>query len=194
MAAPEGTIVTLTRAPRGSNPEWDAYYDDITEGWRIFLEQLRFAVERHGLSERRTIIFDGALADGRSPADALGLAEAAALPPGAPYRAPATTGEELSGTVWARSPGRLVLTVEGVGDGLLVLAEQPSAPHRPAGGVLVLLTTYGLDDAAFGRVEARWTSWWEAHRAPAPAGTPGDGPEDQRAEQHASQPVGQNTE
>jgi hypothetical protein len=169
---PGGTLVRITRAPRGSDPEWEAYYDDITAGWRTFLEQLRFALERHDLAERRTIVFDGRLAEPRSLADALGLAEAAALPPGAPYRAPATTGEELSGEVWSRSPGQVALTVDGFGGGLLVLAEQPRGAHRPEGGALVLLTAYGLDDAAFARVEARWTSWWEAHRAPvaAPAG------------------------
>src|SRR5689334_15481095 len=42
-----GSRVTLTRAPLGADPDWDAYYEDVTEGWITFLHQLRFAVERH---------------------------------------------------------------------------------------------------------------------------------------------------
>ena len=52
---PGGTRLRLRRAPLGSNPEWDAYYDDITEGWTSFLQQLRFALERHPDSDRRTL-------------------------------------------------------------------------------------------------------------------------------------------
>jgi len=43
----EGVRVRLTRAPHGANPDWDAYYDDITEGWTTFLHQLKWAVQRH---------------------------------------------------------------------------------------------------------------------------------------------------
>src|ERR1700754_4782558 len=32
-SAGDATSVTLTRAPRGTNPDWDAYYAEITEGW-----------------------------------------------------------------------------------------------------------------------------------------------------------------
>ena len=31
------TIVRITRAPKGSGGEWDAMYDDITQGWISFL-------------------------------------------------------------------------------------------------------------------------------------------------------------
>jgi hypothetical protein len=159
-----GTVVRVTRAPRGTNPDWAAYYDDITEGWRTFLEQLRFAVERHGLAERRTVILEGQLAGPRSLVEALGLSEVVGLAPGARYRAAAATGEELAGQVWARSPHQLTLTVDGVGDGLLVLAEQPATEHRPEGGALLVLTTYGLDDAEFDKVRERWSQWWAAQR------------------------------
>lgn len=46
-AVPEGTRVVLTRAPKGTSPEWDDYYEDITEGWISFLHQLKFAHEYH---------------------------------------------------------------------------------------------------------------------------------------------------
>jgi uncharacterized protein YndB with AHSA1/START domain len=155
-----GTVVRITRAPRSDEGEWAAYYDDITEGWQTFLEQLRFAIERHELAERRTLMLDGTLHSGASLVDALGLSDVASLPPGTGYRAVATAGEELSGQVWARRANQLLITVDGYGDGLLVLAEQPRAAHRPDGGALLVLTAYGLDGAAFEEVRARWSRWW----------------------------------
>lgn len=170
-----GTRVSLTRAPVSDDPDWAAYYDDVTEGWRAFLAQLRFAVERHDLAERRTLVLDGVLADTRPLLQALGLAEAAALPVGAPYRTTAATGQELAGTVWSRDGGQVALTVDDAGDGLLLLAEQPPAAHRPDGGVLVLLTSYAPDEAAHERVAAPLRTWWDANRRaeePAPDSPP----------------------
>ncbi|RDI21586.1 SRPBCC family protein [Lentzea flaviverrucosa] len=54
---PEGTRVVLTRAPVGTSPEWDAYYDEITEGWITFLHQLKFAHEYHPGEKRRTLFW-----------------------------------------------------------------------------------------------------------------------------------------
>jgi uncharacterized protein YndB with AHSA1/START domain len=156
----EGTIVRVTRGPRSDAGEWAAYYEDINEGWQTFLEQLRFAVERHELAERRTVMLDGTLRSRAPLVDALGLSEVAKLPPGAPYRAAIATGEQLSGRVWERRTNQLLLTVDAAGDGLLVLVEMPRAAHRPDGGVLVVLTAYGLDDAAFETLRARWSQWW----------------------------------
>ena len=54
---PEGTRIVLTRAPKGTSPEWDDYYDDITEGWITFLHQLKFAHEYHPGEARRTLFW-----------------------------------------------------------------------------------------------------------------------------------------
>ncbi len=158
-AAPGGTLVRVTRAPRDDDPDWADYYDDITEGWWTFLQQLRFAVERHALAERRTIVFQGLL-DDREPLRALTQAPAS--------RVVAPTGDELGVTVWARRPTQVALTVQEWGDGLLIVADQPVNPHRPHGGTMVLLTTYGLDDDTFDALATRWGAWWEKHRAPDP--------------------------
>jgi hypothetical protein len=160
------TTVRITQAPRGSDPDWVDYYDDITEGWWTFLHQLRFAVERHGLAERRTIVRQGLLAEPRPVLDAAGLHALAAAAPGSAYRVAGPAGDELSGTVWARRSSQLALTVDGWGDGLLILADQPVNPHRPDGGAMVLITTYGLDDAQVDALESRWGAWWEKHRLP----------------------------
>ena len=65
--------------------------------------------------------------------------------------------------MYARTANQHLLTVDGPGDGLLVLARQLPTRHRPKGGVLALLTAY-LDAAAFADVERRWGIWWESVR------------------------------
>jgi hypothetical protein len=162
-----GTLVRLTRAPRGANPEWDAYYDDITQGWITFLQQLRFGLERYGLAERRTLVLHGGLRAPGTPAlTALGLAPVAGLPVGARYEATAAPGDTLSGEVYARTEYQHALTVDGLG--LLMVAEQEPSEVRPNGGVMVLLTAYGAGEAGFASIERRWTAWWESVRAPEP--------------------------
>lgn len=141
------TLVRLTRAPRGGDPEWDAYYEDVDEGWLTFLQQLRFALERHPEAGRRTVFLSGEPRDGAVPITRLAL-------PDAPT--------PITGTVWFRSEHQVGLTVDEWGDGLLVLAEQPPAPSRPRGGAMAILTTYGLDDGAFEALRMRWSKWWEA--------------------------------
>jgi len=166
--APGGTLVRITRGPLGADPEWASYYDDITEGWTTFLHQLRFGLERHGLAPRQTLILDGALADAETTlVDALGLAEVAALPVGARYRASITPGDLIEGEVYARTTHQLLLTVDGFGVGLLVVAQQLPAPHRPNGGVMGLLTAY-IGAGEFADIEQRWGKWFESVRLPAP--------------------------
>ncbi|GAA1506799.1 hypothetical protein GCM10009677_44140 [Sphaerisporangium rubeum] len=161
--APDGTLVRLSRVPIGADPEWDTYYNEITAGWYTFLQQLKFAVERHDLAPRRTLILEGTLEQPGILVDALGLHTVAALEPGAPYKAETPAGR-LTGEVWATCPGQLLLTAEELGDGLAAFVQQEHTSYRPEGGVLVLLTTYGMDDDAFAALESRWASWWERHR------------------------------
>ena len=40
-AEEDATKLTLVRAGLSGDSEWDAYYDNITEGWVSFVEQLR---------------------------------------------------------------------------------------------------------------------------------------------------------
>ena len=53
-----GTIVRITRGSRGGDEMWDAWYDDITEGWTSFLHQLRFTLEEAPEFPRRTIFLN----------------------------------------------------------------------------------------------------------------------------------------
>lgn len=137
----------ITRAPKGSGGEWDAMYDDITQGWISFLAQLRFAVEEQPNAARRTVF----LASGPGPA-ARALLDVADLAPGDDYAIAPVTGLELSGTAWFRTDGQTGLTVADYGPGLVVLADKPGAEPGSAESSMAIVSTFGLDDAAFAAV------------------------------------------
>lgn len=162
------TLVRMTRAPKGANPEWDAYYEDINEGWLTFMQQLKFALERHADAERRTLFLMGDSTGAGDPRDELGLGDIAEGSPGSRYD-DALVGVRVGGQLWFSSPHQLGITVDEWGDGLLVLGATPESPRQPHGGAMAVLTTYGLDDAAFTDLAARWEAWWQ-QRYPSPDG------------------------
>lgn len=152
----EGTLVTLTRAARGDNPDWDAYYDDVTEGWITFVHQLRFAVERQPGAVRRTLSFLGGNENAVHLRDALDLPNGAA---GTPFRV-RLLGEDVTGEVWYRSAHQVGVTVDAWGDGLLVVSSVDPAPGKPKGAAMAILSTYDLDDGRLADLDARWRPWW----------------------------------
>lgn len=151
-----GARITLTRAPRDADPQWEAYYDDVTEGWTTFLHQLRFALEKHPDEERRTLFYAGT--GGRSPADELGVD---VRPAGAPY-ALELIGEPAQGQVWYTSEHQVGLTVDAWGNGLLVLSHIPPGEQKPDGATMAILSLYGLSDAGREAIDRRWQEWWRA--------------------------------
>lgn len=151
-----GTKLTVTRAPHGDDPDWDAYYDDITEGWITFVQQLRFALERHPGDPRRTLFYSGAGDRSASPATELGLGDE---PVGSSYQLD-LCGEPATGTVWFRSEHQVGLTVDGWGDGLLVVSHLPVSEQKPRGAAMAILTLYGVDDATREGIDKRWQEWW----------------------------------
>ncbi|MFG1906000.1 SRPBCC domain-containing protein [Kribbella sp. NPDC048928] len=150
-----GSRVTLTRAPLGADPDWDAYYDDVTEGWTTFLHQLRFAVERHPGDARHTLFFSGT--GPTSPITELGL----------DHRTVGTTveldlvGQRIKGEIWYTSEHQLGLTVDAWGNGLLVLNHIPPGIKKPDGATMAILSLYADTDRA--EVEGRWSKWWAEH-------------------------------
>lgn len=172
VADGDRTSVTVERrAPTDPDEAvaWDQFYDDVDEGWRTFLQQLRFALDLHRGDSRRTIYLNGeAVADPPLAArDLLGLGQVLVGPPGSAYRAEIGPGDVLSGEVWHESEHQLGVTVEDWGPGLLVVAQAPgTAP--PALGASMTLTTYGLDDEQIATLADRWATWWGGHFAPAP--------------------------
>ncbi len=157
----EGVRVRITRAPRGANPDWDAYYDDITEGWTTFLHQLKWALESHPGQARVTHFTAGTPREPGSIVARLGLAEIAARPVGSGYSATLPGGAAISGKVFFRTANQLGLTVTEWGDGLLVVADSPPAEHRPVAGSSAILSTYGLPETDRAELAAAWDRWWD---------------------------------
>lgn len=152
-----GTLLRLVRSPKGANPDWDDYYEDINEGWTTFLQQLRFAMERHRGEERETVFLTS---DGLGAAGGELAASLADLPAGERYEMAAPTGERLSGEVWFRSANQVGVTVESWGDGLMIVGRHPASTPHPQGNTMVHLTAYGLDADALRRLQSGWGDWW----------------------------------
>ena len=154
---PDGdqTIVRVTRvaptAAAAQAMDWDAWYDDVDEGWLSFLHQLRFALAYHWGETRATIHLQADRLDGL-PGE---LAAVAGVGPGERYEA-SVADEALSGEVWFRSTRQLGLTVDAWGPGLLVFAVAPS------GGAAITISTYDGDDVERVTRAERWRRWWDA--------------------------------
>lgn len=160
----EGDVTRLRLVRAGGPPiDWTGVYEDISQGWINFFQQLRLALELHPGEGRRTIYLSGSSVAGvGEPSTELGLGEAADLAPGQAYAARLGTGDSASGRVWYHTHFQTALTVEQWGNGLLVVSDMGTSPKRPHGGGSVLLTTYGLDEAEFTSLEQRWRDWWSA--------------------------------
>ncbi|GIH04119.1 hypothetical protein Rhe02_21860 [Rhizocola hellebori] len=144
-------LLRMVRAPKGGNPEWDAYYEDINEGWTTFMQQLRFALERHDGVDRLTHYFNH---EGSTERVGEILELVKDSPVGAGYDVTPANGERLTGQVWFRSPNQVGLTVQGWGDGLLVAGQVPVSEQHPTGGEMMVLTFF--DEHAFADAEKRW--------------------------------------
>ncbi|MGO4384689.1 SRPBCC family protein [Specibacter sp. RAF43] len=162
---PDGTLLTLTRGQ--ATGEWAKYDADITEGWSVFIQQLKFALERHPHTPRRTIFVDGTSANHVNLWDALGIDTGWLPDPGEPYELTLTTGATLKGKVWYRGSTQLGLTVADYaehGDGLLILAQQQAVEGlREHPGAQIIASTYGLGAAALDAIASHWDAFMEAN-------------------------------
>jgi len=162
----DATVIRVVRAAPTADTDWDEVFEDMTQGWIAFTRQLAFALQHHRGQTRRTLYFSGSPTGGSGvlAGPALGLSRT--WTPGQTYAIAAPFGEQLAGEVWHRGRHQIGVTVRGWGDGLLVVMDRPPTERAPRGGSQMILTTYGLDDAAFAALSARWSSWWAEHFGP----------------------------
>jgi|FLYM01.1.fsa_nt_gi hypothetical protein len=164
------SIVRLVRSAPTTDEDWQGVFEDMTEGWIAFTEQLRFMMTRHPGQARRTLYFGGEpKTEALNGAAALDLTEIPAV--GEPWAATLPAGDAVSGEVWHLGRHQVGLTVREWGHGLLVAMGRPPNDRWPRGGTQLILTTYGLDDAAFADLRSRCAAWWEARfdkRDPSP--------------------------
>ncbi|MGG5172645.1 SRPBCC family protein [Pseudarthrobacter sp. J1738] len=157
-----GTRVSIVRAAPDPDSPWAAWEADITEGWVMFLHQLKFALERHPHAARRSTFLQATLdRNGRPALEILGLDQ---IPEeGQSYSLHLPTGEEITGRVWYKTPDQVGLTVHEYadhGDGLLIASAQAPMPDsRPNGGLMVNISSYGLGAHQLEALRQRWESW-----------------------------------
>jgi uncharacterized protein YndB with AHSA1/START domain len=129
------TIVRAVFPASLDDVERDDTYDQIEEGWRAFLLQLRDYLERHSGKRRRTI---------RLTSEAKPIAVLAAV------------AGEVEGESRRASPHLSVTTSDSYGQGLVVVDSSEPLDSAHAGRMNVTITTYGLDDEQFARLRERW--------------------------------------
>jgi uncharacterized protein YndB with AHSA1/START domain len=129
------TIVRVVYPASLDDVEVDDAYDQIEEGWRAFLLQLRDYLERHPGKRRRTI---------RLTSEAKPIAVLAAV------------AGEVEGESRRASPHLSVTTTESYGQGLVIVDSSEPLDSAESGRVNVTITTYGLDDERFARLRQRW--------------------------------------
>jgi uncharacterized protein YndB with AHSA1/START domain len=155
-----GCVLRIVRPAPTADHDWDDIFEDVSQGWIAFVLQLRFALERHATDKRRTLYLSGRphAANRLLGARAFGLPESDA--PGTAYAITAPTGDALAGRIWHRGRHQVALTVDGIGDGLLVAMDRAPDEKYPLGHSQLILTTYGLSDRTFDELAARWRTWW----------------------------------
>ncbi|MDP8930634.1 MAG: SRPBCC domain-containing protein [Actinomycetota bacterium] len=132
------TVVRVTRPGSLADPD-DDVYDLIEEGWRTFLQQLRYYLERHAGEDRRTVYLQGEA----SPAEVL-----------------AALDEVVSGRLWHASSYQVAIVVDGQAGGLVVIEASSPLDSDVPGRVTVTVTSFGLGEAAFAARRHEWESWW----------------------------------
>ena len=137
--SPEGDDATTLRLFRTAPEASEEAFDPIAEGWISFVQQLSFALARHRGEERRTL--HGASEQTRAVAESIGAAVDGGA--GSRYEASTAPAGPLSGEVWFRTEHQLGLTVEQLGDGLLVIARTPAESEAARGAASLTLSAFG---------------------------------------------------
>lgn len=159
----EGTTLNL-EVRRGNGP-MAPYFNEMVEGWTSFLHQLKFMLEHHPRTPRRTYYADGLAKNTTKLWAAAGIDTGWLPDAGESYELSLTNGVALAGNVWFRSENQIGLTVSNYadhGDGLLILAQQePSPGIREKAGAQLIISTYGLGAAAYEQIATDWDTFME---------------------------------
>lgn len=159
-------VVRLVNSGFGTGTEWDDQYDDMEQGWRLFLANLRLHL-RHFRGRTATPLLPGAMWPGPRERAWSALLEGLGLPaspaPGDRVEAAANGSPPLVGTVVEAAGSWLALLLDDPAPGTAFLAVEG---HGDQLGVSVWLYLYGEEGAAAAeRDEPRWSAWLEQRAA-----------------------------
>jgi uncharacterized protein YndB with AHSA1/START domain len=160
-------IVRLVNSGFGSGEDWDAQYDGMSEGWQLFLFNLKLHLA-HFSGQTATALLPTAVWAGPREDAWTALTEQLGIP-----RAPVvgdrtqTRGHDaptLAGTVVDADSWRLALLVDQPAPGTAILAAEGTGDHI---NVSIWSYLYGADGAAAAtRDEPRWTKWLSERAVP----------------------------
>ena len=161
-------VVRLVNSGFGEGGDWDEQYDGLSEGWQLFMLNLKLHLEHFPGQTATSSLPVGQWAGPRAEAftrltDALGIPAAPAVGDRVAVSAP--DAPALAGTVAAAAPWRLALVVDEPAPGTAFLAVEGEGAQVH---VSVWMYLYGSDGAeAAKRDEPAWASWLAERGVPA---------------------------
>ncbi|MEL7208561.1 MAG: SRPBCC domain-containing protein [Actinomycetota bacterium] len=158
-----GCVVRLVNSGFGSGEEWDQQYDGMSQGWRMFLTNLRLHLE-HFRGQAAADAIPSAYWPGdrtaawRRLAADLGVDPAPAV--GDRYEVSTPDAPALAGTVMETNPWRISLLLDEPAPGTALIAAEGMGDVI---GVSVWLYLYGPDRVAVAeRQQDAWGQWLAA--------------------------------
>jgi uncharacterized protein YndB with AHSA1/START domain len=153
-------IVRLVNSGFGSGDDWDGQYDAMSDGWRLFLLNLRLHLQ-HFRGQTATAMLPTATWAGPREEAWASLAGQLGIPPspavGDRIQTSADDAPALAGTVADVASWRLALVVDQPAPGTAILAAEGKGDQV---SVSVWSYLYGADGAAAAtRDEPLWAKW-----------------------------------
>jgi uncharacterized protein YndB with AHSA1/START domain len=161
-------IVRLVNSGFGSGEDWDDQYDAMTEGWQLFLLNLKLHLEHFGGQTATALLPTATWAGPREQAwlvltSQLGIPRAPFV--GERIRTSAGDAPTLAGTVVDVESWRLALVVDQPAPGTAIVAVEGTGD---AVSVSIWSYLYGAGGAiAASRDEPRWARWLADRALPA---------------------------
>ncbi len=153
-------IVRLVNSGFGNGDEWDAQYDGMAEGWKIFMLNLQLHLEHFaGQTATASLPMTGFAGDPKElwPTMAAALGAPAQPDKGSRVSLHAGEGLELAGTVVEVGASRMTLLVDAPAPGVAFVALEGMGDHV---GASIWSYLYGEEGNAIAeRDGARWQSW-----------------------------------
>lgn len=152
-------VVRLVNSGFGSGEPWDAQYDGMTEGWKMFLLNLQLHLA-HFRGQHATSMLPMAMWAGGGDDVWRRLAGSLGIPAAPAMGRRIETGDgvpRLAGTVASATPGRLALVLDEPAPGTAFVAVEGGGEHW---GVSVWSYLYGPEATAIvARDRPRWQAW-----------------------------------
>jgi uncharacterized protein YndB with AHSA1/START domain len=164
-----GTVVRLVNSGFGRGEAWDDQYDGMTEGWGLFLHNLRLHLTHFAGQECRTLLLPG-MAPGPRAAAWKAATTALGLPAGPAVgdRVVTAVTPRIAGTVDRVTPAMVTLLTDEPAPGVALLAVEGDGEQV---SVSLYAYLYGPAAEAFmtDGSAATWLAWMQEH-FPVPAG------------------------